>query len=194
MNKTLMWVAIGVGVAFGVSFLLGAMLGAIGGQPGLETVILGLFAGAFTAYIGGNLAGNRNVDLASDEARRAALSLTPPTGQALLMVYRDGFVGKAAGLNLSLDGRPLAQLKSPRFTAVAVTPGDHQLIAAFGGLAGPQNNAGDLRFNAAAGETLIYKASVSMGAIKNTVKLERQPDAAAVVAKLQRMPMVASEV
>ena len=78
-------------------------------------------------------------------------------------------MGKAAGLDLSLDDRFVAQLKSPRFTAVSVAPGGHQLSMAFGGLAGKQNKPTLEGFIAAPGEVIAFRATMQMGMTKNRI-------------------------
>src|SRR5262249_31540486 len=80
-----------------------------------------------------NLSGNRRTAAASADAKQRALAFPPTPGKAALYLVRTGFVGKMAGMNLSLDGREVAQLKSPRFTRIDIAPGAHTLTASFGG-------------------------------------------------------------
>ena len=193
MNKTVVWVLVGFAVAFVLAFLVNAMAAAAGTRLGITAWFLPLIIGAFVAYIGGNLSGNRRTPKASADVRAKALTLTPEPGAALLVVFREGFVGKAAGMNLSLDGREFAQLKSPRFTAIRIEPGSHNLTVAFGGLAAPQNNAGDQTFTVSAGQVAIFRATLAMGAIKNTIRLEPVDDLAWARSRLERMPMTAPD-
>lgn len=146
MNKYAKPLIVGFIVLLVVSFLIGFLGGAVGADLGLLPMLAGLFAGGFTAYIMANLAGNRVGVAASDADRAQAASLIPPPGKGLLVVYREGFVAMAAGMNLALNGREFAQLKGGKFTAIAVEPGEHQLSAGFGGLAGAQNNAATVGF------------------------------------------------
>ena len=67
------------------------------------------------------LSGNRKEVRVDDASRRSSLSAVAPAGQALLYIYREGFVGRLVGWNVSLDGAALAQLRSPRFTPVSYT-------------------------------------------------------------------------
>ncbi|PQZ82753.1 MULTISPECIES: hypothetical protein [unclassified Brevundimonas] len=195
MNKYAKPLIVGFIVLFAVSFVLGMLGGAVGADLGALPVLAGLFTGGFTAYIMANLAGNRAGVAASDADRAQAASLIPLPGKGLLIVYREGFVAMAAGMNLALDGREFAQLKGGKFTAIAVGPGEHQLSAGFGGLAGPQNNAATVSFFVAAGQAQVYRATVSMGAIKNTIALETAPgDRSDLSARLARMPMTAPDV
>ncbi|MET4683499.1 hypothetical protein [Brevundimonas faecalis] len=195
MNKYAKPLIVGFIVLVVVSFLIGLLGGAAGVDLGLLPMLTGLFAGVFTAYIMANLAGNRAGVQAGDEDRAQAASLIPPPGKALAVVYREGFVAMAAGMNLALDGREFAQIKGGRFTAVAVEPGEHWLTAGFGGLAGPQNNAATAHLVLRAGDAVVYRATVSLGAVKNTVVLEPAPGSRDdLSAKLRRMSMTAPDV
>lgn len=172
MNKIVLWCLIGFGIALVVGLALGGFAGANGADLGVAPWILGGLLGAFVAYIGGNLAGNRKVATASTEARDKALAFDALPGHALLIVYREGFVGMAAGMNVMLDGQMAAQLKSPRFTALNLAEGDHTVSFGFGGLAGAQNNAAEVRVPAVAGQVIALKAAMAMGALKNTITVE----------------------
>lgn len=183
----LLW---GFGVAFVLGFGMNSLERAAGEPLGAMTWGIPLFFGALTAYLLANLAGNRNVAKASSAERAQALKLEPAAEQALLVVYREGFVGMAAGLNVTVDGKVRAQLKSPRFVVLPLEAGAHDISAGFGGLAGPQNNAAVVRLTVAAGEVAALKATLSMGALKNTVKLDLIEDLAAVRAKLANTTMV----
>lgn len=155
-----------------VSFLVGFIGGVTGANFGMLPMLMGLFAGAFTVYIMLNLSGTQKELVGSGEDRTRALSFEAPAGQAVLVVFREGFVAKLAGMDFTLDGKPLVQLKSPRFTAVPLTPGVHEVTAAFSGLAGPQSKPGSTAFTAAAGQVIAVRATVGMGAVKNSVVLE----------------------
>lgn len=179
---------------FIVAFVLGfglKQLEVASGEPlGMTLWFSPLFFGALTAFLLANLAGNRKVANASSSERQAALSFTPPAGKALLVVWREGFVGMAAGLNVTVDGAVRAQLKSPRFVVIPLDPGVHEVNAGFGGLAGAQNNASAVRLTVAAGEVAVVKATLSMGAFKNTVNLALVEDVEAARRKLAGVTMV----
>jgi hypothetical protein len=113
---------LGVVVALVVGLGFGFVMGLDGQDHTASATIGGLGAGVVAAYLFGNLAGNRRIASASSAEKTAALSRTPPPGKALLFLYREGFVAKLAGLNLMVDGKPVAQLKSPRFTCIVVPP------------------------------------------------------------------------
>ncbi|WP_087118932.1 hypothetical protein [Brevundimonas sp. SH203] len=182
---------VGLVVSFGVAFLFSAL----GADVGYLPTLAGAFFGLFTAYIMANLVGTKLGKTATPEQKQAALDFRPPSDdQALLIVYREGFVGKAAGLDLSLDDRYVAQLKSPRFTALSIAPGGHQLAMAFGGLAGKQNKPTLEGFIAAPGETIVFRATMQMGMTQNRIVVERIAADQDLVQRLKPMIMIAPEV
>jgi hypothetical protein len=154
----------------------------------------GLGTGIFFAYILANLAGNRKEVLANSDQRREALQFQPPPGKAQLVVCRDGFVGRLAGLNLAVDGRPFGQIKSPRFTSVTLAPGQHTLTCAFGGLAGPQSRAGSYAFEAMPGRATVVKIGAQMGLVQGSFQFTPMDDLAAAKAKLDYVPMIPADV
>lgn len=193
MQRYIMPLAWGFIVAFVVSFGLNRLEAAVGEPLGPATLWTPMFLGALTAFLLANLAGNRKATNATPYERDQALAFAPPSGQGLLVVYREGFVGKAAGLNISVDGTVRAQLKSPRFVCLPLAPGSHEVTAAFGALAGAQNNAGALSFGLAAGQAVVVRATLSMGLLKNTVNLERIDDIDGVRRRLGGFTMVKPE-
>lgn len=192
MGKYAKPVLVGFVVAFVVSGGLGFLAAAAGGDVGFIPALVGGLFGVFTAYIMANLVGNRKNVAASDTDKSAAVAFQPQPGKALLIVMREGFVGKAVGLNVTVDGRVVAQLKSPRFISVPLEVGSHELQVAFGGLAGQQNRPDAERFGTGAGEVVVYAVHVSMGALKNTILLKRIDPDAALSAKLKGMTMTAA--
>jgi hypothetical protein len=160
---------------------------------GVTPYIYGLFTGGFFAYIFANLAGNRKLPIADAAQKQAALALAPPAGKAVLVVYREGFVAKLAGLNLALDGKEFAQLTAPKFTALVLSPGAHTLTCGFGGLAGPQSKPGTYGFEIAAGGVAAIGIGVSMGLVQGSMKFTPITDADAIRAKVGRMPMVKAD-
>jgi hypothetical protein len=160
---------------------------------GATPYIYGLFTGVFVAYIFGNLAGNRKVATADAGEKDAALKLQPAPGKALLVVFREGFVAKLAGLNIAVDGKAFAQLTAPKFTVLALAPGAHTLTCAFGGLAGPQSKSGAYAFEVAAGGVAAVGIGVAMGLVQGSMTFTPIADVNAARAKLSRMPMVKAE-
>jgi len=192
--KAVRAVVIGFVVAFVVALGL-AYLDAAAGQPDLlhETLIGAVF-GAITAYILGNLSGNRSIASASDADRAAAVTRTAPPGKMLLYVLREGFVAKMAGLNISIDGRPVAQLKAPRFTLITLPARQATLGAAFGGLAGAQSKPNEIVLDPPAGGILVVKVTVAMGLVQGSVKFEVSTDPEAVRRSLAYVTMTPADI
>jgi len=194
MSKGVRAVVIGIVVAFALSFGLSLLYSAAGKPDTMQAVLIGCVFGAITAYIFGNLAGNRSIPNASAAQRSEALARTPPAGRALLYLYRQGFVARLAGLNLSIDGRVVAQLKAPRFTLVAVPARQLTLTAAFGGLAGPQNKPSELVIDASAGGIVVVRITMAMGMLQGSIRMERQSDPVAARRALASMTMTPADV
>ena len=163
MGKYAKPVIVGFIVAFVLSGGLSFLVAAGGGDAGMIPALVGGFFGVFTAYIMANLVGNQKGVAASAEEKAAAVAFRPERGKAMLIVMREGFVGKAVGLNVTVDGRLTAQLKSPRFTAIPLEVGSHEMEVAFGGLAGKQNKPNVERFGTGAGEVVVYAAKIKIG-------------------------------
>lgn len=153
-----------------------------------------MLCGLAAAFIFANLSGNRSIASASQADKDAALAATPPEGKALVYIYRDAYVGKLVGMNIAIDGRPVAQIKSPRFTTVAVTAGRHVLSAGFGGFAGAQVRQEDDPFDFAPGTTIVLKVANRVGLVQGGLKFVMQPDLAAAKQRLSRMPMTPADV
>jgi hypothetical protein len=194
MSKGVRAVVIGLVVGFAVTFALSLVDRANGESLTLSTLFVGGFAGLFTAYILGNLSGNRSVANASEAQRKQALAAEPPPGKMLLYVQRQGFVAKLAGLNISVDGRVVAQLKSPRFTMITLPARAFSLSAKFGGLAGPQSQGGELVVEPPPGGIAVVKASADIGLIQGKIALTLQPDPVAGRTALPPVPMPPAEV
>ena len=160
---------------------------------GFTPYLYGGFTGAFVAYIFANLAGNRKVASAGAAEKEAALALKPPPGKALLVVYREGFVAKLAGLNIAVDGKEFVQLTAPKFTVLTLPAGAHTLTCGFGGLAGPQSKPGVYNFEAPADGVAAVGIGVAMGMVQGSMKFTPLASADAARAKVAHMPMVKAE-
>ena len=194
MNKYIRPIAIGLVAGVAVFAGMGWIDGQLHRPLSFSTWFSGIFIALFTAYLLANLAGNRKVATADEATKAAALSFTPPAGLASIYVYRDSFVGKAAGMNLSVDDKVVAQLTSPRFTCISVSPGEHKVSVAFGGLAGPQNKGVEALVTAVAGAAYVFKMSISMGMLQNSIELKPMPDLAAAKTALSRMKMTTPDI
>ena len=193
MSKYIPAIVVGFLVAALVSAGLAFFFSSAGADAGYLPLMVGAFLGVFTAYIMANLAGTKLGKAATREQKQAVLGFSPEPGHALLIVYREGFVGKAAGMDLSVDDRFVAQLKSPRFTAISVLPGGHQLSMAFGGLAGKQSKPTVEGFIAAPGDVIAFRATMQMGMMKNRIVVERITTDQDLVRRLTPMIMIAPE-
>ncbi|SPU52640.1 Protein of uncharacterised function (DUF2846) [Brevundimonas vesicularis] len=193
MSKYIPAIVVGFLVALLVSAGLAFFFSSAGADAGYLPLMVGAFLGVFTAYIMANLAGTKLGKAATREQKQAVLGFSPEPGHALLIVYREGFVGKAAGMDLSVDDRFVAQLKSPRFTAISVLPGGHQLWMAFGGLAGKQSKPTVEGFIAAPGDVIAFRATMQMGMTKNRIVVERITTDQDLVRRLTPMIMIAPE-
>ena len=193
MSKYIPAIVVGFLVAALVSAGLAFFFSSAGADAGYLPMMVGAFLGVFTAYIMANLAGTKLGKAATREQKQAVLGFSPEPGHALLIVYREGFVGKAAGMDLSVDDRFVAQLKSPRFTAISVLPGGHQLSMAFGGLAGKQSKPTVEGFIAAPGDVIAFRATMQMGMMKNRIVVERITTDQDLVRRLTPMIMIAPE-
>lgn len=194
VSKYVPAIVVGFLVAFLVSAGVAILLTSVGASPGMLPMVFGGFLGVFTAYIMANLAGTKRGRPATAEQKQAVLDFRPEPGKAMLIVYREGFIGMAAGMDLHVDDRFVGQLKSPRFTAISVEPGGHQISMAFGGLAGKQNKPTLEGFIAAPGEIAAFRATMAMGAVKNRIILERVESRETLTLRLASMTMIAPEV
>ncbi|MEJ0064398.1 MAG: hypothetical protein WDM85_02435 [Caulobacteraceae bacterium] len=183
----------GIVIGFVAAVLFGFLMRFVFPE-GMASVWYGAFFGVFVAYIFANLAGNRKVPAASEAEKQAVLQLRPPSGKALLVVFREGFVAKLAGLNLFLDHKPFAQLTSPKFTSVVIAPGAHNLSCGFGGLAGPQSQKGSYDFQATAGGFIAVRIGARIGAIQGVMSFTPIADAQTLRTKLAGVPMVKADV
>lgn len=183
---------IGVGVTCVLAFGFG-FLDALTGTSTTSGFTLPIVFGTLTFLALQGLSGNRKEVRVDEASRQASLSAAAPSGQALLYVYREGFVGKFVGWNVSLDGTALAQLKSPRFTQAILSRGSHTLTVSLSGFAGTKNKPAETRFEAQPGEVIVFVMKLKMGALCNALSFVREEDTRAALRKFSRIPMVAAE-
>lgn len=139
----------------------------LGGEIMLIVALIALAAGA--VIVTRNLQTNRKVAEATFEQRDEALRFTPTAGKAALYVFRNQFVGRAVGINVLIDGREAAQLKSPRFTRIWLTPGTHRVAGVTGTNKAPGPNDG-IELVANAGEIYVAKCEVEPQMVGATIK------------------------
>lgn len=175
-----------------VTVVLAVLLGMVG-MTGFSLWYIPIFLGLITGYLMANLQGTKAGPKASEAEKAAVLTLRPSPGKALIIAYRQGFVGKAAGMNITLDGQPFAQIKSPQFTAKEVDPGQHGLGFTFAGLAAAQNKPVIAGAHVTEGQVVAFRATLSMGALKNSITVDRIDDLTGLADGLRKMKMVAPE-
>ena len=188
MNVTVRNALIGLAVFAVISGGLAALVGIT-----IGTLLAGLFLGGFTFYILSNIANNRAVGKVSPQERAAALATPPVPGQGLMYIYRDGFVGMALGIDVLVDDVLVGQLRSPRFLRLSVPAGPHTLVAGPKGFAGMQNRTAAHTIHVRDGETAVFSLKISMGALRNEVQADREPDTRIALARLATIQMVVAE-
>lgn len=148
------------------------------------------FIGLFTGYILANLAGNKAGVRADAATQDHALQFQPTPGKAQLMIVRQGFIAKAAGMNIGLDGHVVGQIKAPQFLSMEITPGRHIVQVGLGGLAAAQNRDNSHEFEIGDGGVVLLSVTVSMGAMKNTLNIQRIDPSPSMAKAFASMPMI----
>jgi hypothetical protein len=165
---------IAAGVAMAVGFVFG-FLGAVlhSEEVGSSGQLLASTLAILTFFILHLRAGNRRAASADAETLARALSFTCPEDQALLYFVRTGFAGKAVGVDIAVDGKTVAQIKSPRFTCVGVPPGTHELRARVG-RSGSTLNPGEAQLSSAlpAGSITLLHIGIERGMVKSKLVFE----------------------
>lgn len=164
MSRNLIMYGVAVIAGLVGYWLLRALLG-----DGIMTIVGLVAVVACGIIIFRNLQTNRKVGEATPEQRMHALSFAPEPGKAALYVFRNQFVGRAVGVNVLIDGRDVAQLKSPRFTRILLSPGAHRISGFVATNAKPADAAG-LELVANAGEIYIAKCEVEAQMVGATIK------------------------
>jgi hypothetical protein len=145
-------------------FLLRSLLG---GELMFIVALIGIVVAGVIVFR--NLRTNRKVAEATFDQRDEALKFAPVAGKAVLYVFRNQFVGRAVGVNVLIDGREAAQLKSPRFTRILLTPGSHRIAGYTGTNKTPAPGEGT-ELIANAGEVYVAKCEVEPQMIGVTIK------------------------
>jgi hypothetical protein len=178
--------------ALGAAFVVGFGFSLVSGLDSAALMIAAA-TGIVVFVAAHNLSGNRAIANADEATRRRALNFELWPDKTALYLVRTGFVGMAAGMNISIDGQPAAQLKSPRFARLDVAPGPHAITACFGGGLAAQTRSADFQFTGAPGEVVVLRLSVGLGALKNPLKIERV-SVESVQAELPRLQMAAADI
>lgn len=182
ISKQITFVLIVAGVAFAVSFLLAFTVAALDpdGVHLTPSPLIGLSLGVVAGAMYLALARNRRVPIADAATRDVALR-SVADGSARLIVFRQGFVGKLAGVDIHVDDVVATQLKSPRFAVLVLAPGRHVIRSQL------QSKRSDpLTIDLAENETAAVEIVVGLGKSRP----ERRDDVASVRDRLARVPMV----
>jgi hypothetical protein len=188
MVRYLLLVAVAVVVGWFVFGLLRALLG-----DGIVNIITLAILAVVGVIVWRNLQLNRKVTDATPEQRAAALTFTADASKAALYIYRTQFVGKAVGINVDVDGRQAAQVKSPRFTRIALAPGVHKLELYLGTPDKKKPGANTQELSVAAGDVVIQKIEIEPQMVGTVIKATR-PDAAKARSEIGSAKMVAPDV
>jgi hypothetical protein len=159
-----------VGVAALVGLVLFSALRSVFGDGLVNVIALAILA-VCGVLVWRNLQLNRKVTDATPEQRTAALTFAPESGKAALYVYRAQFIGKAVGINLDIDARQAAQIKSPRFTRIALTPGAHRVELYLGTPEKKKLGAHSQELNVAAGDVIVLKLEIEPQMVGTMIKV-----------------------
>ena len=156
----------GLAVIAGI-IVFGVLRSVLGGELMLIVGLLALVAVGVVVIR--NLQTNRKETQATIDQRNDALRFAPVPGKAVLYVFRNQFVGRAVGINVLIDGREAAQIKSPRFTRIVLTPGPHRIAGYTGTNKKPADGEGT-ELIANAGDVYVAKTEVEPQVVGVTVK------------------------
>jgi hypothetical protein len=134
---------------------------------------------ALTTYIASNLSGTNRSTGVSNETRQDWLALNAPQTGAAIYLVRTGFLGRLVGMDVTVNDRPAAQLKSSQFTRLDVPAGRVSIAASMSGGAGKQTKSDTVNLDLSGAEIAILHLVLSMGALMNQVKIEKLSPASA---------------
>lgn len=174
MGKTLRNALIATAVAALIGFPLEVLPALVdSSSAGGAGWTLAVAMGIITFFILHFVSANRRVAAASPELRESALSFRGVPDQALVYFVRTGFAGKAVGVDVDVDGKAVAQIKSPRFTCIQIAPGAHEFVARIGAgdsalKPGSAQHAGVL----APGSVTVLHVSIQRSMLKSQLVFE----------------------
>jgi len=125
-------------------------------------IVFALLGCLFFAYAAELQQGTRRERFATSSVSTSALTSVPVPPFGSLIVFRFGFPSKFIGMNLCVNGRSFAQLKSPRFTRVEVPAGDYELTAAFCSYVANQKSPKAVSISIVEGQTVIVGIAVGL--------------------------------
>ena len=174
MNKTVRNVLIAAGLAVLVSFVFG-LLGVLTHSPDVGSTgqMLAAVLGVLTFFVLQFRGGNRRVTPADADARAQALTFACPPDRALVYFIRTGFAGKAVAVDIAIDSKTAAQIKSPRFTCLSLAPGMHDVAAQVGdGKSKLTPGSARLTTTLAAGSVTLLHIGIQRGLLKSQLIFE----------------------
>lgn len=189
MSKSNQALLAGFVAALVVSALVSVFLISQDAGDGASGFVLPAILGAVAGIGVWSRFGNRPIAAADATARHMAETLTPPEGQALLVVVRKRELTAAfIGMDIRCDGRVVTQLAGGSFATLPVEPGPHTLSAKFAGPTGKGIESLEMAFDVAAGATAAFEIATRMRATSSEIVLTPFEDLGRlkqVLAKLQ---------
>ncbi len=85
----------------------------------------------------------------------------------MVYLFRDAFVGKLVGIDVLVDGRPVAQTRGKTFVRLELEPGQHVLTSS----SPAQGTRADLPLGVAAGSVAYVEQSIKMGAVTSAPQM-----------------------
>lgn len=152
----------------GVMLILGN--GPHDGSSGFPSLLLGVTG--LVVVVGiviFNLSGNRRTRTADPATVARALALRPEDGKAGLYLVRRGFLGRAQGIDFSINDVARGQIRGNQFLQIDLDPGRYHIDARGKG------NAGATDVTLAAGEVAIFKVTIAMAMTAGVVTFTPMP-------------------
>ncbi len=112
------------------------------------------------------LIGCATVPMAVAAQDLSAQQMAPPTGKALVYVYRSTLYGYGVKMSVTLDGKERGQIAPKTYVMWGLNPGEHEITSITKGIAG---NTAKLRLRVEAGKT--YFVQQKMGAWGTKLRL-----------------------
>jgi hypothetical protein len=125
-------------------------------------IVFTLLGCLFFAYAAELQQGTRPERFAASAVKTNALATAPAPPFGSLVVFRFGVPSKFIGMDLHIDGRSIAQLKSPRFTRVEVQAGEYELTAAFCSYVTNKRSPKAVQISISEGQTAIVGIAVGL--------------------------------
>ena len=162
LRVTVIVIATAFIMGFGLA-LLSAFMVAHGEQPIPEMTRLTFIIG-MTGVVGSIAAvrgANKKVSHAAKNEEAEAKRCAPIPGRAIVYVFRDAYLGKVAGLDVIVDGKPVGQTRGKTFYRLELAPGEHVLTSR-----NPQNGSQhEHRLSAGAGSLVFLEQHLSFGMV-----------------------------